>query len=352
MMIRHIRKFRVFLILSVLSLSLSVSGICSAANTGENEEMSRDYLDSMDTLITLTAYGEHREEAIARAKEEILRLNDLLSIGQPDSIVSRVNREKSVILDEDTGAIVQKALELFHSTDGLFDITILPLMQLWGFTSGEYHVPTSEELSEVLRYVDAGRLSYDPDTRELTLDKGQCIDLGGIAKGFSSQRIMDIFRECGVTSGLVSLGGNVQCLGRKPDGSDYVIAIRSPFGQEGEYAATLFVHNEAVITSGGYERYFTDEATGTVYQHIMDPHTGIPAESDLASVSIITTDGMLGDGLSTSLYIMGKEEAIRYWQTHHTQFQMILVDTSGKVLVTEGLEKRMRTPEDFDTILS
>jgi len=337
----------------ILFLRLLVpADLCFAQAQEQSAEATKDYLESMDTLITLTVYGNHREEALQKAREEILRLDDLLSIGNPDSEVSRVNRDKMLVLSEDTGSIVQKAMELYHSTDGLFDITILPLMQLWGFTSGLYHVPSPQELSAELEKVDAGRLDYDPVTRVLTLDAEQCIDLGGIAKGFTSQRIMEIFKQCGVTSGLVSLGGNVQCLNRKPDGSDYIIAIRNPFGEDKGYAATLSIHNEAVITSGGYERYFTDEATGKIYQHIMDPHTGIPAESDLASVSIITTDGMLGDGLSTSLYIMGKEDAIQYWKEHHTEFQMILVDIDGNVLVTEGLENRIRTPEQFNVILS
>ena len=349
---KHCKLFLPVLVLTLLGGSFGPQVSCMAQASQEEAEVSKAYLESMDTFISLTAYGPHREEAIDKAKEEILRLNDLLSIGNPDSEVSRVNRERSLVLGEDTGAIVGRALDLYQSTDGLFDITILPLMELWGFTSGQYHVPTQEELDLVLADVGADRLSYDPDSRTLSLESGQRIDLGGIAKGFTSQRVMEIFEQCGVTSGLVSLGGNVQCLNRKPDGSDYVIAIRNPFGVEGEYAATLSIHGEAVITSGGYERYFTDEATGVTYQHIMDPHTGVPAESDLASVSIITVDGMLGDGLSTSLYIMGKEGAIAYWRDHHTEFQMILVGNDGEVLVSEGLESRMRTPETFTVISS
>ena len=328
----------------------SGSYIVEAAEDPEAGEKEVRNVFSMDTVITLTAYGQNRQKALDMAEAEILRLNDLLSTGLADSEISRLNASGSMILSDDTSAIVAKALELYDSTDGLFDITIYPLMQLWGFTSQQYHVPTAEELDDAVARIGSDRIAYNSESHEITLGEGQTIDLGGIAKGFTSARLMDIYRQAGISSGLVSLGGNVQCLNAKPDGSPYRIAIRDPFGTELDFAATMEITNEAIITSGGYERYFTDEASGVTYQHIMNPRTGNPAKTDLASVSITTQDGMLGDGLSTSLYIMGMEGAVSYWREHQEEFQMVLIDPDGNLFVTEGLKDQMLTPERFSII--
>ena len=330
-------------ILLVLAPVVSVS-----ASDPEAEQVEKRYIDSMDTFITLTAYGKMRTHALDLAEAEIRRLNDLLSTGLETSEISTLNREGAAVLSADTAAIVEKALSLYESTEGLFDITIYPLMQLWGFTNKEYHVPSPQELSQVLSLIGSDRLSYVPDERRLTLGEGQTIDLGGIAKGYTSGRIMEIWKEIGLSSGMVSLGGNVQCLDHKPGGADWVIAIRDPFGSAADYTATIRISGQAVITSGGYERYFTDEATGTTYQHIMDPRTGMPAKSDLASVSIITPDGTLGDGLSTSLFICGLKDATTYWQNHSDEFEMILIDQDGTLYATEGLTDAILTPENYE----
>ncbi|MBR2765351.1 MAG: FAD:protein FMN transferase [Blautia sp.] len=347
------KKISLTLICCSLLLALSPSGlrpVCAAVSDPEAQEVEKRYVDSMDTFITLTAYGSMRTHALDLAEAEILRLNDLLSTGLTDSEISLVNTEGSSVLSPDTAQIVEKALALYEDTDGLFDITVYPLMQLWGFTTKEYHVPSEDELSQTLGRIGSDRLTYDSETRRLSLGEGQLIDLGGIAKGYASGRIMDIWRQIGLESGMVSLGGNVHCLNVKPNGAEWVIAIRDPFGSEADFAATMKINDRSVITSGGYERYFIDEATGKKYQHIMDPRTGLPVDNDLASVSIISKDGMLGDGLSTSLYIMGLEGAVDYWRGHCDEFEMILIGQDGTLYVTEGLTDLMLTPEDFEIL--
>lgn len=318
--------------------------------TAADLEKSSIYVESMDTVMTLTAYGPARQAALEEAEKEILRLNDLLSVGVESSEVSQLNREGSLTLSQDTAAMVERSLDLYRETEGAFDITVYPLMELWGFTSQNYHVPTGEELADTLSRVGADRLDYDSATRTLTLDRGQAIDLGGIAKGFTSQRIMEEFRAAGVTSGIVSLGGNVHCLGTKPDGSPYRVGIQDPNSVEGGIAAVVEVTDAAVITSGGYERFFVDEESGLTYQHILDPDTGVPVDGDLLSVSIISQDGTLADGLSTSLYIMGREGAEDYWRSHQDQFQAIFIDTDHVLYITEGLEGRVSSDNRMETV--
>ncbi|MCD8086071.1 MAG: FAD:protein FMN transferase [Clostridiales bacterium] len=311
---------------------------------------STEYLEAMDTYMTLTAYGSHREEALEAACAEIRRLEALLSTGSDSSEVYALNQSGSGVLSDDTAALLEYALDLYDSTGGAFDITVYPLMELWGFTTQDYQVPAADALQSTLALVGADRLTYDSDTQTLTLGEGQAIDFGGIAKGYTSQQVMELFLEAGVTSAMVSLGGNIHCLGTKPDGSLWRIGIQDPAGAEGEIAAIVSVTDQAVITSGGYQRYFEDEDTGETYHHIIDPATGYPAKSGLSSVSIVTGDGTLGDGLSTALYIMGLEEATAYWRAHSTLFQAILIDDDGAIYVTEGIADAVTADAGFTVL--
>lgn len=315
----------------------------------EAEQRSTIYVDSMDTFMELTAYGSNRDAALQAAKAEIERLNDMLSVGSPDSEVSRVNRDGGGPVSEETAAMIREALVLNRDTLGAFDLTVYPLMELWGFTSKRYHVPTEQELAETLARVDAGRVVID-DAGTVTLGEGQAIDLGGIAKGYTSQRLMELFRSYGIRSAIVSLGGNIQVLGSKPDGSAWRIGIKDPFNPDFGLAAIVSVVDQAVITSGGYERFFVDEETGTVYRHILDPGTGYPVESGLSSVTIVTADGMLGDGLSTALYIMGLERAADYWREHRAEFEAVLIDSEGKIYATAGLEGSIHSEREIQII--
>ena len=335
------RKYLVYLT-ALLLAALLLSGCALSLGGGAAEpdpeagELSRRYIESMDTFMTLSAYGSDREAALDAAEAEIVRLDALLSISSESGEVYAVNRDGGGELSADAAAIVSRALELYEATGGDFDITVSPLMELWGFYDKDYRVPTEGELEAALLKVGAEQLRFDASTGRLSLGAGQAIDLGGIAKGYASQRLVDIWREMGLTSGLVSLGGNIQCLGAKPDGSPWRVGIRDPEDAAG-IAAVAEIVDQAVITSGGYERFFTDGETGAKYQHILDPHTGYPVDGDLASVSVITGDGTLGDGLSTALYIMGLEEACAYWRQHSGEFQAIFITVEGEIYITAGL---------------
>ena len=332
------------ILLSVLILLFFATGCTSAAkDPGENSSI---YLTAMDTVMKLTAYGPHRQEALEQAQEEIERLDAALSIGNPDSEISKLNASGSAVLSPDTAALLGRAMELNRDTEGLFDVTVYPLVKLWGFFDKNYHVPTEEERLDAMARMGSDRLTFSPETGAVTLDAGQSIDLGAIGKGYASQRAARLMKEAGVSSALLSLGGNVQCLGSKPDGSPWNIGIRDPFGDESALYAAVKVEDQAVITSGGYERFFENPETGKIYRHILDPRTGYPAQSGLSSVSIITNDGALGDGLSTALYIMGLEQATEYWRSHADSFEAILISDDGTLYATSGLKGRISSEHE------
>lgn len=313
----------------------------------ENKEYSQSIF-AMDTYISLTTYGSKGEEALKAGIEEIERLDGIWSVGQEKSEIARVNKNGNGNISKDTITVVKRALELSKNTKHAFSMTIYPLMELWGFTSGDYQVPAEEEIRQKLLLVDDAQVVLDEENGKIMLGKGQQIDLGGIAKGFASARIIEIWRKMGITSGIVSLGGNIQVLGSKLDKSDWKIGVKKPEDKEGNLLGVLSVRDCAVITSGGYERYF--EEAGKTYHHILDTATGSPSQSGLTSVTIVSKDGTLADGLSTSLFVMGREKAIVYWKEHKEDFETILVEENGDIYVTEGLQDKFQTDEKIEII--
>ena len=295
--------------------------------------------------MEFTAYGRGGQQAVEKAAKEVQRLDALLSAQNEESQVYALNQRGSLEVSDDLAEIIQRGKEIFQETDGLFDDTIYPLMELWGFPTGEYHVPSGEEIENLLPDVDGGTVEISGNT--VTLGEGQQIDLGGIAKGYTSQRIAKIYKKDGVKSGVISLGGNVQAIGTKTDGSRWKVGVQSPDDTEsmiGAYEAA----DEAVITSGAYERYF--EKDGKTYHHIIDPATGKPSEKDLKSVTIISKNGTLSDTLSTTLFVMGKDKAISYWKEHSKEFNMILVDENNKVYISQGIKDHFSSDSDFTVI--
>lgn len=300
---------------------------------------------AMDTVMTLTAYGKSAHQAVEEAEKEIKRLDELLSIGVKDSEISIVNENGSEYLSEDTASIIGQSIALYQSTEGAFDITVYPLMEEWGFTTQKYKVPDKNKIIELLKNVDASKIEFDENSKFISLPDDIKIDLGGIAKGYTSDKIMKIYEKYNVTAGIVSLGGNVQAYNTKPDGTLWKVGIENP-DDANSYLGVISVKDKAVITSGGYERYFEED--GITYHHILDPDTGYPAESGLKSVTIVSENGILADGLSTSLFVMGKEKALIYWRKNCDKFDMVLEDDDGQIIVTKGIEEYFTSDLNFD----
>lgn len=313
--------------------------------TTETNDVVTKEVFAMDTVMTLTAYGENARQAVYEAEKEIERLNELLSIGIEESEVSIVNDSGSEYLSEDTAFLVGRSMELYERTGGAFDITIYPLMEEWGFTTQQYKVPDKNKIMELQENVDASKIEFDAGSKFISLPENVKIDLGGIAKGYTSDKIMKIYEKYNVAAGIVSLGGNVQVYKTKTDGTLWKVAVENPDGA-GDYLGVISVKDKAVITSGGYERYF--EKDGITYHHIIDPATGYPAESGLKSVTIVSEDGTLADGLSTSLFVMGKEKALEYWKKNRGEFDMIIEDEDDKITITEGIEEYFTSDFDYD----
>ena len=322
-------------ILGALALMITV-GCIWQYRKGNRDASCTKQLFAMDTVMSFTAYGPKAEEAVDAAMKEIERLDALLSTGNESSEISQLNAAGSFLISEDTLKLLEEAESIRQSTGGLFDVTVYPLMQLWGFPTGDYRVPTQEEISSTLSLVDAAQIQIEG--AQVTLGSGQQVDLGGIAKGYIADRVTAFLEEKGVRSAIVDLGGNIVALGGKARSmldteageTDFRIGIKDPQSEGGALLGTLPASNLTVVTSGTYERYFI--ADGKKYHHILDSETGYPTDTDVLSATIIAAKGRSVDcdGLSTTCLALGIENALALVNSIEG-VEAILVDQDGKV---------------------
>ena len=322
------KKLTCLLLACLTALSLTACG------TPKTETLD---IFAMDTYMSLVAVGDGAFDVLQQTANEINTLEQRLSRTIGTSDVARLNADGTAVLSGDTAALLRSALQYSAETNGAFDVTIAPLVALWGITTDSPQVPSQEEIDALLPLVGSEHVRLDDDTA--ALDEGCAIDLGGIAKGYASDKAAELFAGSGVSGGFVSLGGNVYVHGTTSEGRPWNVAIQDPRNTEA-YACTLHLSDAFVVTSGGYQRYFI-APDGTVYQHIIDPATGWPVQSDLTSVSIVTRradggTGTMADAYSTALYVMGGTAAVDFWRQQGT-FDMVLVTADGRVLYTAGL---------------
>ena len=336
--------------------SILIAALCLClTGCGKQTTEATAQIFAMDTVMEVAAYGEHAEQAVKYTEKRIEELENRLSRTKADSLVSGLNRDGSIRhLTYDYWNLIARAKEYRDATNGAFDITIAPVMDAWGFTGDSFRVPEQSELDTLLKKVnsDAIQMLGSPSD-SVTLGEGQSIDLGGIAKGYTSDWVEQTFRANGIESGKISLGGNVFVLGTKPDGSDWRVGIKDPRNESG-LAAILSLRDAYAITSGGYERYF--EENGKTYHHIIDPSTGYPADSGLLSVTVVAADngpdwagagnGAMCDAFSTALFVMGEEQALDFWRNGGYDFDLVLVTEDGRVVITAGLADRFEEVKD------
>lgn len=327
---------------ALLSAAFLLTG-CSGAPAQEPESAT---FFAMDTAMDFTVYGD--AALLDEAETLIGSLEEQVSVTDEHSDIYAIDHTGSGSLSGNAAELMAQALELCRRTNGELDLSVYPIVRAWGFTTGSYQVPDEETIQSLLPLVDYTQIQYDAATGVVTLPEGMEIDLGSVAKGYAGQLAAQMLREHGVQSALLNLGGNVQTVGTKPDGSPWQIGIKDPQGEDA--MMVLSVEDQAVVTSGGYERYF--EQDGQTYWHIMDPSTGHPADSGLISVTIVGDEGVVCDGLSTALFVMGLEKAADLW-AQSGDFEAVFVTASGEVYITEGLRDRFALTEQYaDTPVS
>ena len=312
----------------------------------ETAEMAESMNFGMSTVMTHRAFGRHAEEALRAVREEAVRLEELLSRFIPASEVGRINRYaglKCQQLSSDTFEVLSRAVEYSRSCQGLFDVTIGPLVNFWSNGKDICRPPEDSRIKQVLPLVDYTGLILDPCRKTAgLLRRGQSLDLGGIGKGYAADKFLEVFKKYGISSAFTNIGGNVAALGTKPDGSRWRVGIRHP-RREKDLIGLVSVVDKAVVTSGDFQRCFIDRK-GIRRHHILDPTTGYPAESGLASVTVVADTSMAADAVSTILFVAGREKGLQLLR-RFSGAEAVLVDLNLQVHVTAGLKDCFQAAE-------
>lgn len=334
----------------LICIALCAAMLVPLTGCGETRESQREVY-AMDTVMTLTAYGKNANAGLRAAESIILSMDNALDPELSTSTVYAINHAQgaSTVVSGQIAKMISTAYTVYKQSEGALDLTLYPLVKRWGFIDGKYYVPTAEEIAE-----DLSRLCFDKlvlssfpasGSYSVSIPSYGEMSFASVAKGCAADNAVEAMRQAGVTSGIISLGGNVQTLGLRPDGSEWRVAVQDP-ANTASYLGVVSVGETAVVTSGGYQRYFTD-SRGTTYQHIINPASGYPVTNTLQSVTIICPDGTLADCLSTAMYVLGESRAINYWRTYGG-FEMILVTKESKIICTKGLiEEFTLTNENY-----
>lgn len=301
-------------------------------------------LFALDTVIDITAYGENSEKAMKAAEDEIHRLEKIFSVTDNQSDIYKLNNSASneTVIDSEAYILLDYAKYINTITEGNFDVTVYPVMELWGFTDKNYKVPDESEIAEALSLVNSKNIVLK-ENYTARLNNNAKVDLGGIAKGYIADKAAQAMKNAGVEYGIISLGGNIRTVGTKPSGENFKIGIKHP--DSDEYFAIIDTGDCSVITSGAYQRNFTRE--GKTYHHIIDPETGYPADSDIQSVTIIGEDGALCDALSTAIFIGGSDYAAKLYK-QSIFFDYAILTKDYKVIASQGLQERLSIADGFE----
>ena len=311
-----------------LMLALFLSGCAGDAQV-------KRQLFALDTLIELTAYGDQAEAGLDAATELLFEMDAMLDVYDENSELSQLNAAGgSSALSPALLELWEDAETMYAATGGVFDPSIQPVIALWGFGTENPAQPADADLAAALELVGFSRVERSGSA--VRLPEGMQVSFGAIAKGYIGQKMSETLQDAGVESAILSLGGNVQTLGLHPDGSPWQVALLDP-KDTGSAAGILTVGaGTAVVTSGGYQRYF--EENGMIYHHILDPETGYPADSGLLSVTVVCADGAAADALSTALFILGEDGALRHRAESAISYDLVLITQDGRVVVTGELD--------------
>ena len=294
---------------------------------------------AMGTVISQEVYGANSQKASDEVMAKIKYIEALMTISVPGGDVNKLNENAGkgyVALDPETISVLKSAQKISHLSGGAFDVTVGPLVKAWGIGTDKPQIPTDATLKTLIPLIGYADVHLDEAGNKASLQRtGQIVDLGGIAKGYAGDVAKEIYKRNGAKSAFINLGGNVVVLGNKPDGNAWGIGIQNPRAATGEVVGVVHVSDKAVVTSGDYQRYF--EKNGKRYCHILDSHTGYPAESGLMGVTIIASSSTEADGLSTAAFVLGLDKGLDLIK-RYGQADAIFITTDKKIYVTKGLQ--------------
>ncbi|NMB26880.1 MAG: FAD:protein FMN transferase [Tissierellia bacterium] len=334
----RLRKLLELVLIFVMTLSI----FTGCVGNKQKEPISRtEFL--MDTVIMLKIYDKPEEKILDEAVNRLIEIENRMSVDIDTSDVSLINKNagiKPVKVNDDVYYVIDKAKHFAEISNGAYEPTIGPLVELWNITGTDRErekasIPTEEQIKEKMALVDYNDLELMEDNFVYLNRKGMKLDLGGIAKGYAADEMKRIFKEHGVGSAIIDLGGNVYALGEKENGEPWKIGIQDPFEIAGNYMGILNVKDRSIVTSGDYERYF--EYKGKRYHHIIDAKTGYPSENEVSGISIASDKSIDGDALSTALFVLGVNEGTKL-VNQIENIDTVFITKNDEVIIQEKLQ--------------
>ena len=343
---------------TALVLSLAVFSGCSAklGNAKNTDTKSQEPISAteikLNTAITVTIYDSQDRDLLTECMNLCDKYEKVFSRTAADSELYKLNHRKLTPVEgtEDTyqvsdslAELVSEGLDYSQLSEGALDIAIEPLTSLWDFTAKDPQVPEDNLIQAALPKCDYHNISVDRVKNEITLKTDDtAIELGAIAKGYIADRLKDYLVSRNVKSAIINLGGNVLCIGEKPDNSAFKIGIQKPFADRSETIAVMDIRDKSVVSSGIYERCF--EQDDTLYHHLLNPKTGYPYDNGLIAVTIISDKSVDGDALSTTCFAMGLEDGMKLAESLD-DVQAFFVTSDYEIHYTKDFQKKIKVTE-------
>lgn len=331
----------------LIVLALSGCGKDTKATQAADATMSDTYY-IFDTIVTVKVYDPGvTKQNFADIKQLMETIDKEMNRQRADSEISAVNKaagQGGAVVSKETFDIVKTALDYAKQTEGRFDPTVGPLVDLWGIGHDGAAIPDQAPLDAAMKLVGYQNATLDESSLKVTLAKpGMSIDLGAIAKGYAADVIAKYLEDKGFHKAIIDLGGNVLAMGSRPDGDGWRIGIQDPGQERGNPLGVLELVNKTVVTSGIYERFFIQD--GKIYHHILDTRTGYPVDNNLLSVTIVTDQSEKADAMSTSTFALGLDEGMKFVEAHDNT-EAIFVTKDKKIYLSPGLKGKFELTRD------
>lgn len=292
----------------------------------------RVMLGTVIEIKVVDADPQKAKQALSAAFNEISRIEKKMSHFDRNSALSQLNKQ-GYSEDKELYALILQAVEISKVTDGGFDITVGPLMNLWDFKAKDPRVPTTEQIRHVLKIIGYKNINFDSNKNGIMIEKGIDLDLGGIAKGYATDQAIAILQKEGIHTALVNAGGDIRAIGNK----EWHLGLKNPRGNN--VLAAIIIKSGAVVTSGDYERYFIKK--GKRYHHILNPSTGYPADQ-CQSVTVIAPTATAAVAFAKGIFVAGPIKGLALAATQ-TGTETIIIDKNGRQHVSAGLVKKENT---------
>lgn len=341
------KKFKIIATCTIIAIMLSA---CSKKVTEPVEPISNTQF-LMGTVCTIKIYDKSSTMVLDKAFKRISEIENTMSINKDQSEVIDINNAagvKPIKISDGTMEVLKEGVKFAALTAGKMDITVGPLVKLWGIGTDAARVPSKEEISQKKALIGYKNLILDEKNKTAFLkNKGMIIDLGAIAKGYTADEVKEVLKENGVEHAIINLGGNVFAMGKNITGSPWKIGIQDPFTQRGDIIGMIEVEDKSIVTSGIYERYF--EKDGKKYHHILSTTTGYPCDNSIAGVSIVSAKSIDGDALSTSVFSLGLEDGLKFIN-NMPGVEAIFITKDKQVYITPGLKNNFKITDTAFTL--